>query len=159
MTECAEKKTIEKYLSLKHKLINKYTIQTESSHLAFSTLNQSNYKSSAIKTSLVDSGSNKQSRCHTRQSISKTKSKEKGLTLSKARVQSYSSKGTDRSNLKTLAENKDEYNVLLHMATVIKNAESCPSMLKTVTFSPNSFEPNVNCLIESIAASLTVIYR
>lgn len=33
----------------------------------------------------------------------------------------------------------EAYHALLHTATLIKNAELCPGVLKTITFYPNTF--------------------
>lgn len=49
-----------------------YTVRTQSSHLALSTLNKENNKTIIFKT-IIDNNSKKSSRCKTRQSVSKNK--------------------------------------------------------------------------------------
>lgn len=88
--DCADKKTIEKYFALKSKLTEKYTEKDCSRR--FSSSNKENLGGSRSVIS--------QSR--------KSKSKEKGL--SRARVQSYSSKTvSEKTNLSTLPEKREEF--------------------------------------------------
>ena len=72
--------------------------------------------------------------------------------MGKGRVRSKSHK------VKTDYEQCDETKrVLTHIASILANAEQCPTLLSSITFNPNTFTAGTNTLLTTISNSLSGI--